>query len=77
MKEFTRFLKEENTKDKKSIYQHNNSKKSKRTSEQNEQAVNDKRNHYKNKWNALLEKCETEAQKNYCKDILNRLHVIK
>lgn len=77
MKEYTRFLKAENKKDKISIYQHNNSKARKRTPEQNEQARTDKYNHFFNKWTSLLEQCETDAQKGYCEDILCRLHVIR
>lgn len=77
MKEYTKFLRAENKKDKSSIYYHNNSKASRRTLEQNEQAKNDKYNHYLKKWTKLLEQCETKAQKEYCEDILCRLHIIK
>ena len=77
MKEYTKFLKEENKKDKQNIYYHNNSKFNKRTPEQNEQARRDKYNYYYKKWSELLEKCDTEAQKDYCNDILCRLHIIK
>lgn len=77
MKEFTKFLKAENKKDKIAIRQHNNSKARKRTSEQNEQARMDKYNHYFKKWTALLEKSKTDAQKEYCNDVLIRLHNIK
>ena len=58
MKEFTRFLKNEATKD---------------ISEQNAQSLNDKADFYRNKWTDLISKAETVAQKNICWDVLERI----
>ena len=77
MLEFTRFLREESSKDIYSIYHHNNSKAARRTSEQNEQARSDKQKHFTNKWKELLAKCTTNAQKDYCYNVLNRIHCIR
>ena len=77
MREFTRFLKEESCKDKTAIFQHNNSKERNRTPEQNEQSRRDRRNYYRNKWNELLKKCETKAQRDCCHDVLCRIHHIR
>ena len=71
MREYTKLLKEESTKDFRALHAHNNSKIRKRTPQQNEQAYNDKVNFYLNKWNKLIEKAQTEAQKNICENMIH------
>lgn len=77
MKESTRILKAEAEKDINRIYYCNNSKLERMSSEQIEQHRRDKYNHYLTKWNDLLKSCETVAQRNYCKNVLIRLHNIR
>ena len=77
MKEFTRFLKEQQDKDFEAYRMHNNTKYAKRTSEQNEQALNDKRNYYKNKWENLKAQSETVAQKRICENMISNLYLIR
>ena len=76
MKYTTRSLKAESEKDIVKIYAHNNNKCGQMTAEQFEQHKLDKYNHYYQKWTNLLASCETTAQKNYCNNVLNRLHII-
>lgn len=77
MRDYTRFLKEESKKDLVKYDQHNNAKERKRTSEQNEQCRKDKAMFYRTKWENLLSKCETPAQKDCCENMLNRLKYIR
>lgn len=76
MKETTRILKEEARQDKVKIYSHNNHKEEMRSAEQIEQSRNDKRMFYQNKWTEKLKGAETKAQKEICKDVLNRLQIL-
>lgn len=71
MREFTRFLKAEKSKDFYAIQHHNKSKHDSRTQEQNEQALADKKSHYLKKWSDLLEKSETLAQINIAKYMID------
>lgn len=73
MRSLTKELKAEYEKDVIRIYAHNNSKNAKRTPEQKKQAHDAKVNFYLNKWNALNEKAETPAQKNYCETMIDRI----
>ena len=77
MKEFTKYLIEEERKDTLKIYKHNNTRERNRTPEQTEQHKRDKRNYYERKWKKLLSECETESQKNHCNTVLNKLHLIR
>lgn len=53
----------------------NNSKDEKRTAEQIRQSAKDQANRYTDKWNRLLEQCETPAQKEICEDVLHRISI--
>lgn len=74
MRDYTRFLRNEKDKDIHLIWQHNNSKIAKRTPKQNEQAYHDKMNFYLNKWDKLLNKAETRAQKDICNRMINDIN---
>lgn len=73
MREFTKELKKEREVDVCKIKQHNNGKISRRRTEENEQAHNDKKAFYQKKWSELLSKCATAAQKNICNEMLGRI----
>lgn len=75
MKEFTHKLYEEMEEDLAKLRYRNNSKDEKRTAEQIRQSVKDQANKYTDKWNRLLEQCETPAQKGICKDVLHRISI--
>ena len=62
MKEFTKYLKNEAEKDTKKLRTTNNTKDSKRTSEQKYQSKCDRFKHYWIKWDTLYYKCETKTQ---------------
>ena len=76
MRESTRKLKIEMKKDIWMISTHNNSKSNKRTFEQNEQSRNDKVKFYKEKWEHKFRHAETNAQKEYCLNVLMRLKIL-
>ena len=73
MREFTKELRKEREIDVRKINQHRNGKISRRSKEQNEQSHNDKKAFYFKKWNELLLKSETDAQKNICKEMIGRI----
>lgn len=77
MRESTKYLKKEMKKDICMIYAHNNSKSNKRTPEQNEQSRHDKYKFYKEKWEHKFRHAETNAQKEYCLNVLMRLKNIR
>ena len=65
MREFTKELRKEREIDVRKINQHRNGKISRRS--------NDKKAFYFKKWNELLLKSETDAQKNICKEMIGRI----
>ena len=76
MREFTKYLQNEQAEDFYRIPHHNKSKHDSRTQDQNEQALADKKNYYLKKWSTLLEKSETPAQvriSEYMIDYTNRM----
>ena len=75
MKEFTHKLYEDMEEDLAKLRYRNNSKDEKRTAEQIRQSAKDQANKYTDKWNRLLEQCETPAQKEICKDVLYRIRL--
>ena len=75
MKEFTHKLYEEMEEDLAKLRYRNNSKDEKRTAEQIRQSAKDQANRYTDKWNRLLEQCETPAQKEICEDVLHRISI--
>ena len=75
MKEFTKKLYAEREEDLAKLRYRNNSKDEKRTAEQIRQSAKDQANKYTDKWNRLLEQCETPAQKGICKDVLHRISI--
>ena len=77
MRESTKVLKNEMKKDIWMISVHNNSKSNKRTAEQNGQSRNDRLKFYKEKWEHKFRHCETRTQKEYCLNVLMRLHNIR
>lgn len=77
MRESTKALKNEMKNDICKIMSVNNSKLNKRTPEQNEQSRNDKVKYYKEKWEHKLRHSDTQAQKEYCLNVLIRLHNIR
>lgn len=77
MRESTKLLKKEMKKDICMIYSHNNSRTYKRTPEQNEQSSHDKYKFYKEKWEHKFRHAETNAQKEYCLNVLMRLKNIR
>lgn len=77
MRESTKSLKNEMKKDICKIMSVNNSKSNKRTSEQIEQSRNDKVKYYKEKWEHKFRHAETNAQKEYCLNVLMRLKNIR
>ena len=75
MKEFTKKLYEEREEDLAKLRYRNNSKDEKRTAEQIRQSAKDQAKRYTDKWNRLLEQCETPAQKGICEDVLHRISI--
>ena len=73
MKEFTKKLYAEREEDIAKLRYRNNSKDEKRTAEQIRQSAKDQANRYTDKWNRLLEQCETPAQKEICEEVLHRI----
>lgn len=73
MQEFTKVLKVERNADVVALKQHNNSKLAKMTQEQKEQAYRDKQRAFYQKWNSFSQMAETPAQKNICKEMLQRV----
>lgn len=66
MKTFTRTLKVNYARDIKHYNRRNNSKDSKRTSEQIAQSEKDKKDFYIKKWVSFRREAETKAQKDIC-----------
>ena len=75
MKEFTKKLYEEREEDLAKLRYRNNSKDEKRTAEQIRQSAEDQAKRYTDKWNKLLEQCETPGQKEICKDVLYKIRL--
>lgn len=73
MRESTKALKKEYEQDINKLNAHNNSQIAKRTPEQNEQAFNDKKQTFLNKWTSKLAAAETDAQVAMCEDMLYRI----
>ena len=75
MNEFTKKLYKEREEDLAKLRYRNNSKDEKRTAEQIRQSAKDQAKRYTDKWNRLLEQCETPAQKGICEDVLHRISI--
>lgn len=70
MRDKTREYKAESYKDFQSIRTKNNAKDEKRSPEQREQALRDKRAYYSSKWSRMLSEAETKAQKRIAENMV-------
>ncbi len=73
MTDKTRFYQQQHLADFLKINQHNNSKISKRSQEENEKAFLDKQSFYRAKWLKMLKEAETDAQRIHAVRMLEQI----